>query len=163
MATGSPLSPILSDLFMEEFEEKALSTTPHPPKFWARYVDDTGVVIRKEHEEELFEHINKQHPSIKFTIEKESDEQALPMLDLKLIRDNNTITTDIYRKPTHTDHYLQWSSHHPVQQKIGIVRTLMHRANTLITDDKLRSAEKEKIRKALRLCGYPEWALAEGE
>ena len=38
---------------MEEFEEKALSTTPHPPKFWARYVDDTGVVIRKEHEEEL--------------------------------------------------------------------------------------------------------------
>ena len=132
-------------------------------KFWARYVDDTGVVINKQYEDELFKHINDQHPSIKFTIEQESEEQALPMLDLKLIRDNNTITTDIYRKPTHTDQYLQWNSHHPAQQKIGIVKTLMHRANTLISDKKLQAAEKEKIRNALRLCGYPEWALHEGE
>ena len=39
----------------------------------------------------------------------------------------------------------------------------MHRANTLISDKKLQAAEKEKIRNALRLCGYPEWALHEGE
>ncbi len=85
------------------------------------------------------------------------------MLDLKLIRNNNEITTDIYRKPTHTDQYLQSSSHHPAQQKIGIVKTLMHRANTLISDKKLQSVEKEKIRKALMLSGYSEWSLNEGE
>ena len=141
----------------------AISTAPHPPKFWTRYVDDTGVIIKKEHEEELFNHINSQHPSIKFTIERESEDHSLPMLDLRLIRENNSITTDIYRKPTHTDHYLQWTSHHPVQQKIGIVRTLMHRADTLITDDRRKEGEKEKIRTALRHCGYPDWALKEGE
>ena len=160
---GSPLSPVLSNLFMEYFEESALASAPHPPKFWGRYVDDTGVIIRKEHEQELFDHINSQHNSIKFTIEREDKDNSLPMLDLKLIRSGNSVSTDIYRKPTHTDHYLQWSSHHPVQQKIGVVRTLMHRASTLIRDEERRKAEKEKVKDALRHCGYPEWALREGE
>mgnify|MGYP001824971233 CR=1 FL=1 len=163
MSMGSPLSPVLSNLFMEYFEEKALTSAPHPPRFWGRYVDDTGVIIKKEYEQELFDHINSQHNSIKFTIEKEDKDNSLPMLDLKLIRKDNTITTDIYRKPTHTDHYLQWSSHHPVQQKIGVVRTLMHRAETLIRDEERRKVEKEKVKEALRHCGYPEWALKEGE
>ena len=148
---------------MEEFERKALDTAPHRPKFWGRYVDDTGVVNQQEHEQELFEHINKQHDSIKFTIEREKD-CRLPMLDVMMIRKpDNSIITDVFRKETHTDHYLQWSSNHPVQQKLGIVRTLMHRANTLIEDHSLREAEKEKVRVALRHCGYPEWALKEGD
>ena len=40
---------------------------PTPPKYCGRYVDGTGVITKKIHEEELFNHINKQHP-IKFTI-----------------------------------------------------------------------------------------------
>ena len=28
---GSPISPIVANLYMENFEEKAISTTPHPP------------------------------------------------------------------------------------------------------------------------------------
>ncbi|XP_019636532.1 PREDICTED: uncharacterized protein LOC109479099, partial [Branchiostoma belcheri] len=117
----------------------------------------------QEHEQELFDHINTEHDSIKFTIEREQDNR-LPMLDVMMVRNpDNTITTDVFRKQTHTDHYLQWFSNHPVQQKLGIVRTLMHRANTLTEDPALRETEKEKVRVALRHCGYPEWALREGE
>ena len=36
-AMGSPVSPIVANIFMEAFESRALSTTLHPPKFWRRY------------------------------------------------------------------------------------------------------------------------------
>ncbi|KAI8515711.1 hypothetical protein Bbelb_065240 [Branchiostoma belcheri] len=162
MAMGSPLSPVLAILLMEDFERKAMDTAPHRPKFWGRYVDDTGVVNQREHEKGLIEHINNQHSSIKFTIKREKDGR-LPMLDVMMIcKPDNSITTDMFRKETHTDHYLLWSSNHSVHQKLGIVRTLMHRANTLIEDHTLRAAEKEKVREALHLYGYLEWALKEG-
>jgi hypothetical protein len=38
---GSPLSPVMANLFMEEFEKKALATATLKPGFWFRYVDDT--------------------------------------------------------------------------------------------------------------------------
>ena len=94
-----------------------------------------GVVTKQIHIEELFLHINQQHPSIKLTIEKEDEDQSLPMLDLRLKWEGNINTTDIYWKPNNTDQYLLWSSHHPIQQKLGMVRNLMHKADTLIADE----------------------------
>ena len=41
VSLGSPLSPVMANLFMEEFEKKALATATLKPGFWFRYVDDT--------------------------------------------------------------------------------------------------------------------------
>ena len=30
----------------------------------------------------------------------------------------------VYRKPTHTDQYLQWDSHHNLSAKFGVINTL---------------------------------------
>ena len=42
---GSPISPIVANLYIEAFEVKSLNTAPHPPSLWRRFVDDTFVVI----------------------------------------------------------------------------------------------------------------------
>ena len=44
-AMGSPISPIVANLYMEDFETKAISSAVYPPSTWKRFVDDTFVVI----------------------------------------------------------------------------------------------------------------------
>ena len=157
-AMGSPVSPIVANLFMENFEQKALSSFHTPLKFWGRYVDDTMVIIDKNLIDEFTDHINNQHPAIKFTIEKESD-GSLPMLDVLVTRDDiGNLRFKVYRKPTHTDQYLNFSSNHPLQHKLGVVRTLCDRAHSIITTEEDREEELNKVRKSLAICGYKDWS-----
>ena len=44
---GSPVSPVVANLCMEETEETAIDSTPVPPKIWKRYVDNSFCVIKK--------------------------------------------------------------------------------------------------------------------
>ena len=85
------------------------------------------------------------------------------MIDPRFKRENNSITTNMYKTPTHTDQYLLWSSHHTIHKKLGMVRTLMHRDDTLIADEERQKIEKKKVRAASKICEYQEWALKEGE
>ena len=74
-AMGSPLSPVLANIFMEDFETRALETSPWKPKMWRRYVDDVLVIWPHGDQrlEEFHLHLNGQNPSIQFTLEKESE------------------------------------------------------------------------------------------
>ena len=98
-AMGSPLSPIIANLYMENFETKALNTAPNPPSLWKRYVDDTFVVIKKCHQEEFFHHINSIEESIQFTAEDTHADGTLPFLDVLVIpQPDGSLATTVYRK-----------------------------------------------------------------
>ena len=100
-AMGSPVSPVVANMFMEHVEELALTTSPQPIRFWRRYVDDTFCFLNKTAAEEVLKHLNGINPSIQFTVEQETDNQ-LPFLDVLSMRDdNNKIRTIVYRKKTH--------------------------------------------------------------
>ena len=43
---------------------------------------------QQEHEGELFDNINKQQDSIKFTIEQETYDKNVPMLDFRMTRES---------------------------------------------------------------------------
>ena len=157
-AMGSPVSPLVANLFMENFEIKALASFSHPIKLWARYVDDTICVLKRDHIDEFTDHLNSQHPAIKFTSEREK-EGKIAMLDILMSRrENGSLKFAVYRKPTHTDHYLQYNSHQPLQHKLGVIRTLRHRSNTVITEMEDKEKEDVHLKRVLSISGYPQWA-----
>ena len=122
---GSSVSPIVANIYMETFEDRAINTALHPPRMWRRYVDDTFVVQQKSHKEAFFQHINTVNTSIKFTMEEARPDGSIPFLDILVTpKVDGTFTTRVYRKPTHTDQYLQWDSNHNVASMYSVINTL---------------------------------------
>ena len=159
-AMGSPLSPIIANMYMEEFEIRALSTSPNPPTLWKRFVDDTFVVIQTAHKNEFFHHINSLEDSIQFTAEDIQADGSLPFLDvLATPQPDGTLSTSVYRKPTHTNQYLQWDSHHSIAAKYCVISTLYHRAKEVCHTNQQLKEEHDQIKQALTSCKYPYWAL----
>ena len=109
---------------MQTTETTALTTTSHPPKVWEHHVDDVFSIIRKSNLHDFFKHMNSLHPRAKFTMETEQNSQ-LPFLGTLIQRNNdNTISTRVYRKPTHTDQFLKFTSHHLARAKKSFITSL---------------------------------------
>ena len=130
-AMGYPISSLIANIFIEDFEVKALMSIPHPMPFCSRVVDDTFVINKAEYSQDLLQHINNQDPHIQFTVEP-TQQGSLPFLDtLVTIQQDNTLSTSVYKKPTHTDQYLHWDSNHHITAKQCAFNTLAHRVNTV--------------------------------
>ena len=159
-AMGSPISPIVANLYTESFELRALNTSPNPPSMWKRFVDDTFVIMKKTHKEEFLTHLNSMDSNIPFTTEDPRPDGSLPFLDILITPDKyGRLHTTVYRKPTHTDQYLHSDSHHTISSKYSVVGTLHHRANTICSNRQLLQQEEEHLTEALMNCNYPIWAL----
>ena len=102
-AMGNPLSPVVANIYMEHFETLAMESSPVKPDTWLRYVDDTFVVWSegKDKLQALLDHLNSLRPTIKFTMEMET-EGRLPFLDVLVTRNEDRLCTSVYRKNTHT-------------------------------------------------------------
>ena len=156
---GSPVSPIVANLYMEQFEEEALRTAQNPPSLWVRYVDDTFVVIEKDNITQFTDHINGQDTNIKFTREEPVEGQLAFLDTLVVVEDDGRIRTKVYRKPTHTDQYLAFDSNHHLQHKRSVVRSLVGRAERIVSNEEDRTSEIKYVHNVLRDNGYRNWML----
>nr|VZI06602.1 unnamed protein product [Spirometra erinaceieuropaei] len=106
----------------------------HKPKFWARYADDTFVVIDRDQLLTFTEHLNAVFPDIQFTMEEEENNQ-LVFLDVLVCRkDCGGLKTKVFRKATNTMQVLNFSSNHPISHKRSCVRTLYRRVETYCSE-----------------------------
>ena len=74
------------------------------------------------------------------------------------IEEDGSISTNVFRKKTHTNQYLDFHSNHHARQKIGIISTLMKRIN-IISKEEDKTIEQDTVKNAFRACGYPEWVV----
>ena len=99
VAMGSPLGPVLANLFMGYHEQKWLqSFEEYELVLYCRYVDDIICLFSNESDaDKFFVFLNQQHPKIKFTIEKQTENQ-LSFLHLLITSNGNNFQTSVYRK-----------------------------------------------------------------
>ena len=154
-AMVNPLSPVIANIFMEHFEELAISTFPVKPETWLRYVDDTFVTWKagKDKLEEFLNHLNSLRSSISFTMELEEDGQ-LPFLDVLVKRRGGGLSTTVFRKKTHTDRYIHYTSNHHPKTKLGVIKCLKARAEKICNDNHMKG-EVKHLKNVFKKNGYP--------
>jgi hypothetical protein len=86
-------------------------------------------------------------------MEEECDGQ-LPFLDVMIVRRDNTLSFDVYRKPTGTKRYITSDSFHTQSHKNAAFHSMAHRmCNFRLSNEKYKR-EKETIMDIGRLNGY---------
>ena len=134
-AMGTKMAPAFANLFMGDFEEKAIENHADKPYLWFRYIDDI-FMIWTHGEQKLDEYIlylNNLHSTIKFTSERSTS--AIPFLDVNILLQNNKLETDLYCKPTDKHQYLLKSSSHPHHTKQSIPYSLALRLRRICSKD----------------------------
>ena len=95
-AMGSPVSVTITNLVMEDIEDRALSTFSPTPRFWKSYMDDTCTLLSSDFINKFHDHLNDVDLNIQFPLEKEKD-GSLPFLDVLLSRDSDgSISTSVF-------------------------------------------------------------------
>lgn len=82
---GSPLGPILADIFVLKLEQTVMKST----KLYVRYVDDILVACNdSQHASRILDFFDRVHPNIRFTMEG-GHENMFHFLDLGIKRNSN--------------------------------------------------------------------------
>jgi len=91
--------------------------------FWKRQMDDVFFVWRGKKEDlELFVWLlNGIVNKVQFTLDIEKD-NFLPFLDVGITKFEGTLITKVYRKPTHTQQYINWNYNHPKNMLLGVLK-----------------------------------------
>ena len=127
VAMGSPLGPVLANIFMCHFKEKWVLNNNARPSVWFRYVNDTFTLFdNKNTATQFLQYLNNCHANIKFTVEFEEN-NTTPFLEVLIKRYNHTFSKSIYRKKTFTGLYTKWDPFTPRKYKVNLIRTLILR------------------------------------
>ena len=125
---GSPLGPVLANLFMSHNEGSWIENYKGvKPFYYRRYVDDIFCIFSTEVDAKHFlSYLNLQHKNIRFTFESEN-EGKLSFLDVLISKKNGKFETTFFRKTTFTGLLTNFVSYIPLDYKLGLIKILIHR------------------------------------
>ena len=146
---GSSLSPILAEIYMNDFENNFMNNSKYKRNIikWVRYVDDILIIWdgdMKEIENFVVE-VNSIEPTIQF--KEEIGGKEICFLDLNLrITENNKIEFDIFRKSSYTDVIIPNDSFHPIGYKMAAINSMCYRAIKCLKNEKTLKKEVNRIK-----------------
>nr|VZI41828.1 unnamed protein product [Spirometra erinaceieuropaei] len=150
---GSPISRFIAEAVLQRLE--SLVFQHRRPKFWARYLGDTFVVIERDQVLTFQEHLNAVFPDIQFTMEEEENNQLAFQDVLVCRKDCGGLKTKVFRKATNTMQVLNFNSNHPISHKRSCVGTLYRRVETHCSEPEDKIAELQYLRRVFKANGYP--------
>lgn len=159
---GGPLSRLLADLVLENRVEKIIREHPVWKEIWdwVRLIDDTLSAWESVEQFMLFyQFLDNIHPSIKWTFELEVNGR-LPIFDILIIREEAGFQTTVYRKPTHSDRYIHYTSSQAWKEKAGCIRTLKQRAVDYCSNNQLLEEELRHLHNTFKDNGYPDHLIS---
>jgi Reverse transcriptase (RNA-dependent DNA polymerase) len=154
---GSPLSPLLADIFLDELENKIFSTSKFKSnvQFWYRYVDDVVCLwTGSARQLDMFlSEINTLNTSIKFTMEIEAN-KTLNFLDISIDHKTDKFCFNIFRKPTFTDTVIPADSSHSYSTKCSSFNSMICRLLSIPLSPKNFNQELHTIYSIAQNNGY---------
>ena len=160
VAMGTRCAPTVANIFMGHIEKKILDLSTHSSLiykgFWKRFIDDIILVWTGTEEElqEFIQFINSLHPTIKFTANYNFQTRSAPFLDTNITITGGTISTDLYRKPTHSPQYLLPSSTHPPHCVRNIPYSLAYRIRRICSDEDTFEMRLQELKEMLTIRDY---------
>ena len=148
---GSPLAPVLANILMGLYESKWLNEyNLNKSKFYLRYVDDILAAFDKEEGSLNFiNFLNKRHPNIKVTIEKQIN-HSIAFLDVFISGINNqNLTLQTYHELTYTGIVLNFKSFPSFSYKISLIKCLIDRSFKICNNSNSFHDDIENIKSIL--------------
>ena len=158
---GSPVSTVIANIYMENFESLAIPTSLTLIKWWFRYVDHVHSATRKDQVNKLQGYLNSIDLHIKFIIELQGTD-GLPFLNTLTTPTPNSTEFTVYRKTTHTDRYLDYNPNHPISAKLSVLHIFIHRAKQVCSTPEILAKEMDHIHKVLQDNHYPAQFFQQG-
>ena len=160
---GSPLSSIISEIFLQELESLNIEQLKHKHNiiFYGRYVDDILIIYNNPADigERILKDFNTIHPKIQFTLEKQNHNKSLNFLDLTITKHKAhrtyRIQFNIFRKDTTSKLGINYYSIHPLAHKWANYRFLLHRLNNIPLTKKNYKTELNTILDIAKFNNFP--------
>ena len=152
-AMGTRLAPCFANIFMAMIDKMilALDTFNIHIAFYKRFIDDIFMIWTGTEEEflQFMDKINTLHATIKFTCSYDLANRSTTFLDTTVTITDETISTDLYRKPTDRVQYLLPTSCHPTHTFKSIPYSLALRLLRIVSDPTQRKIRMEELRNML--------------
>jgi hypothetical protein len=153
---GSPLAPILAEIYLIELEKKfIINNTPFKNFFYYRYVDDIFMIIPDNIvENELLNYLNSLNKNLRFRMETQNN-NSINFLDVIIHLNDNKISTGWFRKMSNTLTFTNWYSAGPKSYKINLIKTMIKRLKFICSSIKIYNKDIDELKLSFIRSKYP--------